>query len=115
MTSETKSPRKTRRKTTERVASVVAEKDVLPAFVLVVTNEDDQKTSLYASMADNPSKDKPASLGLLYGLALLALDRRGVVQATIDAILEARVMSEADAVEAIHLLLKSDSDDIAEQ
>lgn len=56
-----------------------------------------------------PSIERHASMGLLYGLAILTLEQQGVIAETIEAMLRQGSISEADAVARITLLIKEDA------
>lgn len=63
---------------------------------------------LFVHTTSTPSEEKHASLGLLYGLALMALDQQGAIASAIDALLADGPVSEAQAVEHINFLMQED-------
>uniref|UniRef100_A0AB74UMD7 Uncharacterized protein n=1 Tax=Caulobacter phage BL57 TaxID=3348355 RepID=A0AB74UMD7_9VIRU len=59
-----------------------------------------------------PSIRRHASQALLYGLAIMILDEKGVIGDTIDALLKQGPISEVDAVNRINILLQQASNDL---
>lgn len=60
------------------------------------------------AFTDEPDARRHASMGLLYGLAILTLDRNGTLSATIDAILSGGPINEVDAANRIATLMQQD-------
>ncbi len=83
--------------------------DSLPAFILSAFNDnEDGDVTLQVHLPEDPSIRRHASMGLLYGLALLVLDKEGTVASAIDRLLEDGPINEIDATNRITLLLQED-------
>jgi hypothetical protein len=93
------------------------EDEIAPDFALSVfkANEgrDASDVELMIHVLEYPSSTTPASLALLYGLAILSLDRAGVIHKTIDRLTTDGLPSEAAAVRMINYLMEGDENDYA--
>ncbi len=78
---------------------------LFPEFVLSTFDEGDEDVHLTVSRIDKPSIRRHASLALLYGLAILELDKAGVIEAKIEELLEAGPINEVDAANRITQLV----------
>lgn len=85
---------------------------VVPEFTLMVFDNNEENVDITVSIPQTPSITKHASLGLMYGLAWLLLEREGLVEKRVDYLLENGPMSEIDAVNNINLLLAMGHDEI---
>jgi hypothetical protein len=84
-----------------------------PEFALSTWGaEGGEEVEILVHVPDHPSEHHPASLALLYGLAILVLDQNGTLSRTIDTLTEDPI-SEAEACRRIDFLLKKDANDRA--
>lgn len=84
--------------------------EIVPEFSLLVFDSgEDVDISIHVPR--EPDIRKHASLGMIYGLALLTLERQGLVQEAVDHYLAQGPMNEVDCLNAIHLLLQSPEND----
>lgn len=82
--------------------------DFVPSFALSAFADEDG-VSLQAHLPKNPTVRKYADQGLLFGLAILTLDREGVIEATIERLEAAGPINEVDAHNRITTLLVEDA------
>lgn len=86
-----------------------------PHFHLTVLDTEDDdgnaEVDLLVSTPSSPDIRAHASLGLLYGLALMTLDQDGTIERRMNQLLEAGPVSEVDAVNNINLLLLKEAND----
>lgn len=85
--------------------------DDVPAFALTVHDDGEGDIEIATHIISDPSPLNHASLGLMYGLAVLMLDRQGAMEQVIEALLKAGPMSETDCADAINLLMQQDPHD----
>lgn len=87
--------------------------DLAPEFSLSawIGENDPDVVDILVHVSNAPSAAKPASSALLYGLAILTLDKQDVISAQIDALCKDGVPSEASVIDSINLLLKADAND----
>jgi hypothetical protein len=85
------------------------EADFVPSFSLSVFADEDG-VSLQTHIPQNPDIRRYANQGLLYGLAILTLDREGVIEATMERLEAAGPINEVDAHNRITSLLLEDAD-----
>jgi hypothetical protein len=88
------------------------EADFLPSFALSVFADEDG-VSLTTHLPQNPTVRRYANQGLLYGLAILTLDRDGVIEKTMERLEEAGPINEVDAHNRITTLLAEDANVVA--
>jgi hypothetical protein len=89
----------------------VNEGRMTPEFALSAWPGDDgdrSEVNLIVHTAEKPSDQTFASQALLYGLAIMMLDQRGIIAEQIDKLLEYGPITESEAVRAITFLLKED-------
>lgn len=89
----------------------IGEDGLLPAFTLAVYDDADNDVSLIARIVP-PDIRKHASLGLMYGLAILTLERMGAITQTIDDLLQDGPINEVDANNRIAALLAEDANEL---
>jgi hypothetical protein len=85
---------------------------VVPEFTLMVFDNNEDNIDITVNIPRTPDIKKHASLGLMYGLAWLLLEREGLVEKRVDFLLENGPMNEVDAVNSINLLLSMGRDEI---
>lgn len=73
----------------------------LPRFSLTAYDELDGNVQIITTTPSKPDIRKPASLALLFGLAILTLDADGTIEARMDALLARGMINEVDAVNRI--------------
>lgn len=83
-----------------------------PQFAMNVFDEPNFQVDRTVSLPSNPD-DRPASLSLLYGLAIMTLDQDGTIQKRMLEILRANNdnITQAQACDSIKLLLMEDLND----
>lgn len=85
-----------------------------PEFAMSVWKDeqgDQEAVSLLIHTTTDPAIERHASMGLLYGLAILILDQQGRITDTIRDMVAQGPISEAEAVARINFLLKDDAND----
>lgn len=90
--------------------------DLAPEFALSAWIGDDGdrgEINILVHTRQDAAIERHASMALLYGLAILALDQQGTIQATIDQMLAAGPINEIEAVNRINFLLKEDANEAA--
>lgn len=90
---------------------IISEEEDVPAFALTVHDDGEGDIQIETHILSNPSPHNHASLGLMYGLALLMLDRQGIIEEIVEGLLRSGPMSETDCADAIALLLQQDPND----
>jgi hypothetical protein len=88
------------------------DEDSLPQFVLTIVDDGQNDIDILPSFTKTPSPLEHASLGLMYGLAILMLDREGAMEDIVEALLKTGPMSEVDCVNAISLLMSQEHNDL---
>lgn len=88
------------------------EGELIPEFSLLVFDEGNN-VDIAIHTPREPDIRRHASLGMLYGLALLSLERQGLVQKAVDHFLEHGPMNEVDCINAMNLLLQEPGNDAA--
>lgn len=73
----------------------------LPRFSLTAYDELDGNVQIITTTPSKPDIRKPASLALLFGLAILTLDADGTIEARMEALLAPGMINEVDAVNRI--------------
>lgn len=73
----------------------------LPRFSLTAYDELDGNVQIITTTPSKPDIRKPASLALLFGLAILTLDADGTIEARMEALLARGMINEVDAVNRI--------------
>lgn len=84
----------------------------MPAFILSVFDNGADDIELAINIPEEPQLDRHASLALLYGLAILTLDRQGTLNAMIDQFLIEGPINEIDATNRITLLMMKETNDL---
>lgn len=86
-----------------------------PDFQLIAIDTEDgegnEEVELLVSTPSNPNIRAHASLGLLYGLAIMTLDQDGTLEKRMTDLLDAGPINEVDAVNRINLLLLKEAND----
>lgn len=82
--------------------------DLVPSFALSVF-ADQEGVSLVTHLPQNPTVRKYANQGLLYGLAVLTLDREGVIEQTMERLEALGPINEVDAHNRITALIAEDA------
>jgi len=90
------------------MSSQSGEDAIIPSFALSVYESEDGLT-LRTHTTEQPSVRKFASLGLFFGLAIMTLEREGVIEAKVNELMSGDPVNEVDVVNRITLLLKEDS------
>lgn len=85
--------------------------EMIPEFSLMVF-DNGENVDIAIHTPRQPDISKHASLGMLYGLALLTLERQGYVQHVVDHYMQQGTMSEIDCMNAITLIMDKTGNDI---
>ena len=90
----------------------IIQDDIVPAFALSAFNDGEGEVTLLVHVPEDPSIKRHASMGLLYGLAIMVLDKEGALGDTVELLLRDGPINEIDACNRITLLLGSDANDL---
>ena len=78
-----------------------AHEEALARFSLTVFDEREGDVQILTTTPTKPNIRHPASMALLYGLAILTLDADGVVERRMNELLDAGPINEVDACNRI--------------
>lgn len=87
------------------------EKLPLPDFAISIY-ESEENVDIQVHLGNDDEVDKMATLATLYGVAILMLDRQGIIDSTVQQMLENGPISQSDAINTIALLLSDSSNDL---